>query len=138
MGLPTFYLDSWNFLRKKKEKINFTYKQYFLLYKTSIKLLFCKDTYIIAKIQRVGNPERRTKLQNSSAKVSRNYRKTFWGKKQTKLAWVLWSEGREGDKFNFLGLELNYKLLKKNHTRVVMFGLEINLWSFLTKPNICG
>ena len=38
--------------------INFTYKQYFLLHKTSIKLLFCKATYIIAEIQRVGNPQK--------------------------------------------------------------------------------
>ena len=44
MGLPTFYLDSWYYLRKKinTEKINFTDKQYFLLHKTSIKLLFWK------------------------------------------------------------------------------------------------
>ena len=55
----------------------FTNKQYFLLYKTSIKLLFCKDTYIKVEIQRVGNPERPSKLQNSSAKISRNSRKTF-------------------------------------------------------------
>ena len=47
------------------------------MYKTSTRLLFCKDTYIIAEIQRVGDPERPSKLQNSSAKVSRNSRKTF-------------------------------------------------------------
>ena len=39
---------------------------YFLLHKTSIKLLFCKATNIIAEIQRVGNPKRPSKLQNSS------------------------------------------------------------------------
>ena len=75
-----------------QKKINFTYKQYFLLYKTSTKLLFCKDSYIIAEIQRVGNPERPSKLQNSSAKVSQNSRKTFAEEKKTKLAWVLGSE----------------------------------------------
>ena len=54
-----------------------------------IKLLFCKDTYIIAELQSVGNPERPSKLQNSSAKVSRNSRKTF--EEEKKLAWVLGS-----------------------------------------------
>ena len=46
------------------EKINSTYKQYFLLHTTSIELLFCKATYIIAEIQRVSNPERPSKKQN--------------------------------------------------------------------------
>ena len=57
MGLSTFNLDSWNYLRKiNTEEINFTYKQYFLLHQTSIKLLFCKATNIIAEIQG-GNPD---------------------------------------------------------------------------------
>ena len=47
------------------------------MHKTSIKQLFCKATNIIAEIQRVGNPERPSKLQNSSAKVSWNSRKSF-------------------------------------------------------------
>ena len=79
--------------------INFTFKQYFLLHKTSIKLLFCKATYIIAELQRVSNPECSSKLQNSSAKVSRNSRKTFaeknnllgfWGplNYHTNLGWL--------------------------------------------------
>ena len=42
----------------------------------------------MAEVQRVGNPELPSKLQNSSAKVSRNSRKTF-AEKKTKLAWVL-------------------------------------------------
>ena len=50
-----------------------------------IKLLFCKDTYIIAELQSVGNPKRQSKLQNSSAKVSRNSRKTFEEEKKTCL-----------------------------------------------------
>ena len=50
-----------------------------------IKLLFCKDTYIIAELQSVGNPERPSKLQNSSAKVSRNSRKTFEEEKKNLL-----------------------------------------------------
>ena len=60
-------------------------QQYFLLHKTSIKLLFCKATYIIAEIQRVCNPEGPSKLQNSSAKVSRNSRKILRKKKKTCL-----------------------------------------------------
>ena len=53
---------------------------------TSIKLLFCKATYIIAGIQRVGNPEHPSKLQNSSANVSQNSRETFAeAKKQNSL-----------------------------------------------------
>ena len=47
--------------------------------------MFCKDTYIIAEIQSVGNPERPLKLQNSSAKVSRNSRKTFAEEKKQNL-----------------------------------------------------
>ena len=52
-----------NFLFGKinTENINFTYKKYFLLHKTSIELLFCKATNIIAEIQRVGNPKRPSK-----------------------------------------------------------------------------
>ena len=50
-----------------------------------IKLLICKATYIIAEIQRVGNTERLSKLQNSSAKISWNSRKTFAEKKQNLL-----------------------------------------------------
>ena len=50
--------------------------------------MFCKAINIIAEIQRVGNPERLSKLQNSSAKISWNSRKTFAKKK---IAWVLGS-----------------------------------------------
>ena len=47
-----------------------------------IKQLLCKATNIIAEIQKVGNPERPSKLQNSSAKVSRNSRKLLRKKKK--------------------------------------------------------
>ena len=67
------------------------------MYKTSIKLLFCKDTYILAEIQRVGNPERPSKLQNSSAKVSRNFRKIFVEEKNKTCLGFGVSSKTEGD-----------------------------------------
>ena len=53
-GLPTFW-DSWNYLRKNKYRKT-TNKKYFLLHNTSIKLLFCKATNIIAEIQKGRKP----------------------------------------------------------------------------------
>ena len=41
---------------KYLENINLTNRQCFLLHKSSIKLLFCKATNIIAEKQKVGNP----------------------------------------------------------------------------------
>ena len=62
--------------------------------------MFCKDTYITAKIQRVGNPER------PYAKVSRNSRKTFAEEK--KLAWVLGSGSKRDVWFqDILLIDLN-------------------------------
>ena len=88
---------------KKPKQVLFFFRKslYFLLHKTSIKTIVLKSYSYHSRNTRVGNPERPSKVQNSSAKVSLNSRKTFAVEKKTCLGFGVrshsWRHGYPAD-----------------------------------------